>query len=536
MTVPAVRPELGFDFKKPDYVRIFAARAERLAHLRAHPKDLPALRHYYKTHPADFINDWAVTVDPRVASQGRSPVMPFLLFPRQREMVDWIVARWTSSEPGIIEKSRDIGASWVAMALGCTLGLFHNDISVGVGSYVEDKIDRSGDPDCLFYKARMFLTYLPPEFRGGWDVKKHSAHMRLQFPGTGSSLTGEAGDNIGRGGRKSIYFVDEAAHLERPQLIDASLSANTDCRVDMSSVNGMANPFAEKRHSGKIPVFTFHWRDDPRKDDAWYAKKCDEIVDPVIIAQEIDLNYSAAVEGVVIPSSWVQAAVDAHTKLGIKPSGVKRAALDVADRGQDKNAMAFRHGILLTHAESWSGAKMDIYATTERAFRLCDEHGANGFDYDADGLGAGVRGDARKINEHRGKQSLRVGQFRGSAAVLDPDRTVPGTDRKNVDFYANMKAQAWWHLRFRFQATWRAINGQPYSPDDIISIAPDFPERARLCMELSQPQYLINNAGKILIDKTPEGVASPNLGDAVMMAFAPRRPAMFISEAALDAI
>jgi phage terminase large subunit len=544
------RPELNFDFRKPDYVSIFAARAERLARIRANPKELPALKHYYKHHLADFISDWAVTVDPRVASQGRSPVMPFLLFPRQREMVDWILERWQRSEPGVMDKSRDIGASWVAMALGCSLGLFHDDISVGVGSYVEDKIDRSGDPDCLFYKARMFLTYLPPEFRGGWDVKKHSAHMRIQFPATGSSITGEAGDNIGRGGRKSIYLVDEAAHLERPQLIDASLSANTDCRIDMSSVNGMANPFAEKRHSGKIKVFSFHWRDDPRKDDDWYAKKCDEL-DPIIVAQEIDLNYSASVEGVVIPSTWVQAAVDAHIKLGITPSGARRAALDVADRGMDKNAMVFRHGILLAHAQSWSGAvqvagrEWDLYDTIEKAFRLCDEQGWPGFDYDADGLGANAKGDARKINEARTAgnamalpvmrvRPLMVGAFRGSAAVLDPDRVVATTDRKNVDFFANRKAQAWWALRFRFQATYRALNGQAYNPDDIISIASGFPERARLCTELSQPIYLINNAGKILIDKQPEGVASPNLADACMMAFAPRRPGLAINDALLE--
>jgi hypothetical protein len=32
-----------------------------------------------------------------------------------------------------------------------------------------------------------------------------------------------------------------------------------------SSVNGMNNPFAQKAPQRKIPVFTFHWRSDPRK-------------------------------------------------------------------------------------------------------------------------------------------------------------------------------------------------------------------------------------------------------------------------------
>lgn len=130
--------------------------------------------------------------------------------------------------------------------------------------------------------------------------------------------------------------MDEAAFLQRPLLIDAALSQTTRCRIDLSSVNGMSNPFAQKRHSGKIPVFTFHWRSDPRKDDEWYRKECEKIDNPVIVAQELDLNYQASAEGILIPSEWVQAAVDAHIKLGIEPSGQRLGAMDIADEGKDK--------------------------------------------------------------------------------------------------------------------------------------------------------------------------------------------------------
>ncbi len=149
-------------------------------------------------------------------------------------------------------------------------------------------------------------------------------------------------------------------------------------------------------------MFTYHWRDDPRKDDAWYAKQCEEL-DEVIVAAEIDINYSASVEGVLIPSAWVQSAIGAHEKLGIEATGQKRGALDVADEGVDKNAFAGRNGNLLEYLKSWcwSGKGGDIYQTVVRAFALCDELGYETFDYDADGLGAGCRGDARNINEVR---------------------------------------------------------------------------------------------------------------------------------------
>lgn len=537
----AVLKPLEFDYKNPDYVSIFRERTVRLQRLRADAGLLREVWPYYRENIGQFISDWGVTLDQRVIARGWSAVMPFVLFPRQREWIDWVVGHWRAGTPAICDKSRDMGISWLAMSVSVSLCLFFDDMAIGFGSSKEENVDKSGEPKCLFYKGRMFLQYLPPEFRGGYDPKKHAPHMRISVPTTNSTISGEAGDNIGRGGRTGIYFVDEAAHLERPLLIDASLSMNTDCRIDMSSVNGNANSFAIRRWSGNIDVFTFHWRDDPRKDEAWYKKKSDELVDPIIVAQELDINYTASVEGIVIPAIWVQAARGAFRKLGIAASGMKRGALDVADQGIDKNAFAWRHGNELKSVTSWKGsADLDIYHSAELAFGLCDLNGLSGFDYDADGLGAGLRGDARKINEGRVKETpprkrLLITPFRGSGGVYRPEQTMPGTERKHEDFFENYKAQAWWSLRFRFLATYRAVVlGQPYDVDDIISIAEDFPEVARTCIELSQPVYGLSKKGKLLIDKQPDGIASPNNADAVMMAFAPKRAKMVISDEILE--
>jgi hypothetical protein len=290
----------------------------------------------------------------------------------------------------------------------------------------------------------------------------------------------------------------------------------------------MGNPCAGQRFSGRSPVFTFHWRDDPRKDDAWYSKQI-ATLDPVTIAAEIDINYAASAEGVLIPSTWVNAAIGAHLKLGIEPTGSKRGALDVADAGIDKNAFAGRHGVLLECLQSWSGKGSDIYRSVVRAFAICEAQGYDSFDYDGDGLGAGVRGDARTINEARiaaQKAYIRDEPFRGSAAVYDPDgQMIP--ERLNKDFFANAKAQAWWSLRMRFQATYRAVvEKMPFDPDDIISIDAKLEELLPLTMELSQPTYSINSVGKILVDKSPSGMRSPNLADAVMICYQPASRAM----------
>jgi hypothetical protein len=301
-------------------------------------------------------------------------------------------------------------------------------------------------------------------------------------------------------------------------------------------VNGSANPFAQKARGWKLPKFEFLWTDDPRKDAAWLAKKELEL-DPVTLRQEVLCDFSASMEGIVLPSIWVAACIDAHRKLGIDPSGAKRGSLDVADEGVDKNAFGIRHGNVLTHAESWSGKDSDIYGTTERAFLLCDFNKLTGFSYDADGLGAGVRGDARKVNEGRaakGLKAMHVTPYRGSGAVLDPERTVPNTDRKNVDFFENAKAQNFWAMRFRVQATYRAIQGEPYKVDDIISISSEIPELNALITEMSQPTYGLSKAGKILIEKKPDGSRSPNLCDCVVQLFAVVKPPMIISPTVLQ--
>jgi phage terminase large subunit len=512
---------MPFDWANPNYGLVDQQRARRLMAIRANPHRLPALKLYYRDHIAQWITDFAVTHDPRNVEVGKPAITPFVLFPRQVEFIEFLYARWQAQEPGLVEKSRDVGASWLVMAFACAMCLFHKGITIGIGSRKEELVDRSGDPSSLFFKARTIMQHTPPEFAGGWELGRHSAHMRLQFPETGSAIVGEAGDNIGRGGRSSIFCVDEAAWIERPELVEASLSATTNCRIDISSVCGMDNPFARKRFSGKVPVFTMHYRDDPRKDSAWYRKQVDTL-DPVTVAQEIDINYQGSARGLLIPSPWINAAIGAHLKLGIEPTGWKRGGLDCADEGADLNAFAGRHGFLLQHLESWSGKGADLYSTTVKFFSLCEDHGYEFAFYDADGLGSGVRACSRVLNEQReadGRKRIIVEPYRGSASPLDPDgEMIPG--RLNRDFFANCKAQSYWALRARFEATYQwIVNGIACDPDTIISIDPALPELTSLVMELAQPTYTLNNVGKVLVNKAPLGSKSPNLGDAVCLTF-----------------
>ena len=522
-----------FDYRAPNYVPVFEARIERLARWRAQREEsakdpsvidpFPFLRTYYREHPAQFITDWGVTVDPRNIEVGLPSVIPFILYPKQVEWVDVVLEQWRARRPLITDKSRESGVSWLAIALACSMCIFNDGMAVGFGSRKEEYVDKADDPKSLFWKGRAFMSNLPREFRAGWDQKKTCAHMRMSFPDTSSTITGEAGDNIGRGDRTGLYFVDESAYIERPLRVDASLSQTTNCRVDISTPAGLNNPFAQKRHGGRIRTFTFHWTDDPRKDEAWYQRQKENIDNAVIVAQELDIDYSASVEGVLIPSAWVMSAIDAHLKLGLSISGERMGAFDVADEGRDANAFCGAHGFLIEDIQEWSGVGGDIFRSTQKVFGLCDEHGYTRFKYDGDGLGADVRGNARVINEQRaanGQKIIQAEAFRGSGEVFNPEgEDVPG--RKNKDYFKNCNSQAWWRLRRCFRNIHRWVTDGLVCPvDEIICISSGAGNYMKLVSELSQVTYELNGVGQIVIDKTPEGTRSPNMADSVKIRFA----------------
>lgn len=516
---------------------ILRARARRLELLRKKPSMWVGVMEYYRAgHIADMINDWGLTCDPRNANLSVPVYMPFTLDPRQREWIDFTWKNWRDGEYGGTEKSRDVGCSWLAVGFEICLCVLFDDVACGLGSYKSDKVDLIGDMGSLFEKARTFASSLPRELRGGFDLSSTSFTRRMLFPETGSAIVGEIGDEIGRGGRTSIYIVDETAYLEHGAIVDAALSKNTNCRQDISSVKGMANSFAERMHNGRARKFTFHWRDNPRFSQKDYDKFLDDW-GSVITAQELDINYQASVENVLIESQWVQAAIDAHVKLGITPTGVKSGALDIADQGIDKNAYAGRYGILLKCCEQWSGKGSDPFASVERAFLISDMNAITEFRYDADGVGADGSGASRKINdarEERHIKRIRVTAFRGSAKVIEPKREMV-SGRKNEDMFENLKAQSWWALRTRFVKTYRwIVEGKPCDPSDIISINSSIPELARLSRELSQPVHGMSKSGKMLIEKQPSGTQSPNLADAIMMVFAQLHTPMIINPSLVD--
>lgn len=349
-----------FNWVKPNYQEVFDFRLEALTKIRKNPSAMPRLKKYYAENWVDFINDWGMTYDPR------EPVVkyfPFILFPRQAEFVNWVYESYKDSRRGLGEKSRDVGFTWLCAACAVCVWMFYPSSVVGFGSRKEELVDNgNNDPDSIFWKIRTFIDHLPTDFL----PTNHTAGRKWgEVPNVanGSVIKGEIGDEIGRGGRAGLYFVDEFAHLIHPEMAESALSATTNCRIYISTVNGIGNLFYRLRQF--LPsnqIFIFDWKDDPRKrqnpdlpakEEPWYKKQKLELL-PTTLASQVDRNYAAAISNTFVNQEKLGEAVARPPGSIIQPDKTPwRIGVDAAGLGNDETVIWARRGRLSIEPETY---------------------------------------------------------------------------------------------------------------------------------------------------------------------------------------
>jgi hypothetical protein len=302
----------------------------------------------------------------------------------------------------------------------------------------------------------------------------------------------------------SIYFVDESARIEHPEQANMALSATTNVRIDISTPNGPGNPFAIKRFSGSVPVFTYHWRDDPRKNEEWAEIKRKEI-GLTAFASEYDIDYSSSIDFITIPGVWVRAAVD----LKLPDSMFTFAGLDIAEAGDDDCVFVARRGPVVKYIEAWG--KHTTFQTAHKAKNLCVQWGVKELNFDADGVGAGVTGDLQSMADELPFYCRGIHSGGATTETYWPDNLTA------KEKFANLKAELWWTLRRRFERTFEYVTqGIPHEMEDLISI----PNNPELITQLSLPLYEVVENGKIRIESKKKmrerGVSSPDYADALV--------------------
>jgi phage terminase large subunit len=232
-------------------------------------------------------------------------------------------------------------------------------------------------------------------------------------------------------------------------------------------------------------------------------------------------------ERVIIKRSWIEAAIDAHIKLGFEPEGRKVIGFDVADDGDDKCANVEAHGSVALWCEEWKGGEDELLKSCSRTYLNASERGTM-IRYDCIGVGAGAGAKFDELNQGR-VQKVKYAKFNAGDAVHEPERFYVQNRQeriKNKNYFGNLKSQTWWLIADRFRNTYNAIRyGTHYEPDQLISISSKMPHLEKLKTELSTPRRDFDQNGRVKVeskkDLAKRNIASPNIADAFVMCFAP---------------
>jgi hypothetical protein len=251
-----------------------------------------------------WVNVFCWTFDPRKTDAGDSPHIPFITWPFQDKVLLRLAAHIGKDDVGI-EKSRDMGASWLCLLAFLHQWQFLPGRAFMVVSRNERLVDAPSDPDCLFWKLDYLLkeqpSFLVPRFR--------RTALHLENLDNGSYIDGASTTaDVGRGGRRTAFLVDEYGAFEPADshAVNAATADNTRSRIFNSTYKGTVGAFYEQMQRPEIVRLSLHWSLHPEKakgaykDDAgkwrseWYAKQCKRIVTPALIAQELDMDPQGA--------------------------------------------------------------------------------------------------------------------------------------------------------------------------------------------------------------------------------------------------
>jgi phage terminase large subunit len=457
-----------------------------------------------------FARDWAWTFDPRLA--GMKDV-PFLLWPEQEALLRALHDHEEGRRNLFIDKSRDTGVTWLVCVYYVWRWLTVPGWVGSIGSRKAELLDRLGDSKSVFAKVRHIIDRLPAFLRPrGYNARKHSTWARVINPANGATITGEAGRDMGRGGRSSVYFLDEFGKMPDALAVEAAVSGNTNVVVYATTATAPGTRAYEQRHRGTLDVFELGYESDPRIEPGFLERMIEDY-GPEIVAREYQRNWSAMDAVSFIPLAWVRAAVNAN--LEEAPNAPRISGFDVADGGGAESVHVLRHGGTVVGIDVWSDG--DVTSGARRTYHRAKENVSTEVRVDSIGVGAGAVGT---IREAANGSSMNVV---GVNVAKPPSRRRYADDGEQNEArhrFANLKAELWWQLRLRFQRTHEWARGEGvYEPGEMISI----PNDPALISQLVQPRIEYTSDNRVRVESkeslAKRGVRSPDRAEALMLAF-----------------
>lgn len=280
-----------------------------------------------------WINTFVYQYNPNTIGPGSLEIGPFITWDFQEEAVRAILYCIEERKDLVIEKSREMGASWLCLLIMDWFLLFHPWKKFLVISRNEEAVDRPGDPDCLFWKLDFVHDRLPKWMTEGLTRRKHNFENKNGSTITGQASTGKAGV----GGRAFCMFLDEFSQVREDYEVLHRTSDTTGCRIFNGTHLGLDTAFYELTTRVDMKKLRLHWTQHPDKvkglyqydEDAklvrvkdqtynypddftfvldgkvrspWYDKQCRRKGSPRAIAMDLDINPQGSVSQFVDPT------------------------------------------------------------------------------------------------------------------------------------------------------------------------------------------------------------------------------------------
>ena len=262
------------------YLENVAYRLQLMERARGNKSVQKALRLFCQRDILFYINTFVWQFNPKKKKGGRQ-IGPFITWDYQDDALLARPETWDGDpnrpEKGIlwcfehdrtavVEKSREMGASWLFLIFQDWLGLFHNHTQCLNISKSADAVDCKS-PDSLFWKLRFMHSHLPGWLRG--EIVENQMYMeykRTKSYNTGEASTGRAGV----GGRAAVIFVDEFSQIKEDAEVRQRTAGTADCRFFNGTHLGTDTEFYRLTESPEIVKIQMHWSQHPDKKGGLY--------------------------------------------------------------------------------------------------------------------------------------------------------------------------------------------------------------------------------------------------------------------------
>ncbi len=255
--------------------------------------------------PLYYFASYLFLNEPRPNVYWPAATLPFIPWSFQRDAIAKLCENLGKTDI-VLEKTREMGATWMILAVLNWRWRFFPGESFLLVSRDEDMVDRPGDYKPLLRKLDFINEHMP-----AWmpPNKKNIRRLSMVMENreNGSTFTGEATTaDVAVGGRETAVFCDEVALWKQGYKMMSALRGVTNCRIINSTHRGNDTAYAEcvrKAKAGDMEYIGMHWSVHPHKAKGiwregdtgrlrspWYDKECRKCLNKAEIAAELDMD------------------------------------------------------------------------------------------------------------------------------------------------------------------------------------------------------------------------------------------------------